>query len=108
MWPSFVATIVQKITEAVLDTQEDICSSCGTEWSIIGCPQHVLFTCPFVQPCAMESWHKHGPGTRTGILCGKKQWAHIVRSMSSNPYKVVTGLDIAVRFAYFDSLVEKY
>ena len=107
VWPNYLTHIVNKVTEAAQDS-DGLCNFCGHAWNLIGCSQHLLFTCPYIQPCTMESFWKHGPGTTTGIECKKAEWLGLVLKMGSNPFQVITGMEMRVRMAYFDSLVKRY
>ena len=107
VWPSYMDYIMKKLLENIQD-EEGLCIHCGHEWNSIGCAQHVLFTCPFIQPIAMASFKKHGPGTGTNIQCGITQWLAYIRKFGSNPLQLVDGIEMQVRFAYIDMVVRKY
>ena len=106
-WPSYLDYIMKKLLAATPDAN-GLCRNCGHPWDCIGCAQHVLCTCPFIQSAAMESFEKHGPGTETNIQCDITDWLAYVRIIGSNPLQLVDGIQMQVRFAYIDEVVRNY
>ena len=87
---------------------QDICKYCGNEWRTIGCPQHVLFNCPHIQPVALNSWKKFGPNTVSNINIPANQWVNHVRQIGANPFQVKTGIVLQIKLTYLACLIEAY
>ena len=90
------------------DEKENKCRCCGNQWMDIGCPQHVLFTCPSIQWVSFTSWQQCGPGTATGINVTDQDWVAIVRQIASNPFAPKTGNVLKIKLSYMDSLLKAY
>jgi len=108
VWPTFLQHIIQCLMDAAQSEGNGLCYFCGQQWSRISCGQHVLFTCPFVQGCAMKSFRLYGPGSRMDIECDKVSWFRIVCTIGSNPFQIVTGLSMCVKMAYLDCVLKEY
>ena len=113
-WPNFVHMLSRKLENLAQQREAEnqkvpyICKYCGDDWNAIGCEQHVMFQCPFVDGCAMTSFRKYGPGTSTNISVGQHDWANIVHKTASNPYSLMHGVEVQVRLAYFAEVIATY
>ena len=108
VWPNFMHMIWTKLIGLLNDEEENKCRVCGNQWTDIGCPQHVLFTCPSIQWVSFKSWQKCGPGTNTGINVTDQDWVAIVKQFESNPFAPKTGIVLKIKLAYMDSLLDAY
>jgi hypothetical protein len=58
-WPNLVRMIYEQLMVQACRREEDevqeIYAYCGNKWAVIGCPQYVLFSCPYIQHVAYES-----------------------------------------------------
>ena len=111
-WPNLLRMIYEQLMVQACQPEEgevqEICKYCGNEWAVIGCPQHVLFSCPHIQYVAYESWKQCGPGTLSNIMVPASQWVHHVRQIGANPFQIKTGITLQIKLAYLACLVEAY
>ena len=111
-WPNLLRMIYEQLMVQACQPEEgevqEICKYCGNEWAVIGCPQHVLFSCPHIQHVAYESWKQFGPGTLSNIRIPASLWVHHVRQIGANPFQIKTGITLQIKLAYLACLVEAY
>ena len=105
IWPNFMYMIWSNLMELAEHKEENKCRFCGNPWMDIGCPQHVLFTCPIIQWVSFSSWQQCGPGTATGINVDASDWVAIVRQIAANPVGRQTGNMLKIKLAYMNELL---
>ena len=116
IWPAFlhlVSKLLYWSGQDQLPTDDPkrpiaICKYCGDRWAEIGCEQHSIATCPFIQWCRMESFWLYGPGSPTNILCNQAYWARSLHDFAKNPYAQIHGVDIQIRLAYLATVMKQY
>jgi hypothetical protein len=108
VWPNMLEMLYGKIMNFANSLEDASCRFCSNDWDLIGCPQHVLFTCPSIQWVALHSWHEHGPGTHSNIDTTSIAWVGFIRQMAANPFQKKTGLLLRIKLAYLNEIIAVY
>ena len=111
-WPNLLEMVYSKLMMQAchvdVEAGVQICRYCGNLWEVIGCPQHVLFTCPNIQHVAFKSWTMFGAGTTANIPVQAHDWTDYIRIMSFNPFQKKSGTFLKIKLAYLACLIEAY